>query len=214
MRVIDAQHSYSFEAAAKEAAITLLKDGIVVFPTDTIYGLGGNALDADVVERLFRIKHRSADKAVPVMVHSVNMARSIAVVDHRWDELLAELWPGPYTFVFKKKKIVPSVLTGGRDTVGIRIVDHPLCMHVLKDFEGPITCTSANISEESVPRNVGELIRTFENEKERPDLVIEAGDPPAEHPSTVIDLSTSPPKIVRASPTSKDKLLKLLQLMA
>ena len=214
MRVIDIKKSSSHELAAKEAAITLLKDGVIVYPTDTLYGLGVNALDELAVEKLFRIKKRPKGKPVPLMVSSLDMAKALAFIDKSRERLLKELWPGEYTFVLWKKKLIPSQISAGKDTVALRIPANSFCQSILRDFEGPITATSANISGESPFSDAESIIERFSKEEECPNLVFDAGKLPQANPSAVIDLTTDVPKLLRVNPTSKDKLLKILQLIS
>ncbi len=213
MQVIDATYPSSYELASKEAALRLLKDGVVVFPTDTLYGMGVNALDPVAVNRLFTVKGRPSDKAVPLIVSSVAMARTLAEVKDEHEPLLKELWPGQFTFVFKKRSIVPNEATGGTDTVALRIPDHPLCLSILRDFEGPVTATSANVSGEEPLVSGQDIVRRFEDREERPDLVLDAGEVAEAEPSTIIDLTSASPKVLRVNPTNKDKLMKILSIM-
>lgn len=214
MKIIDISRISSYELASKEAALTLLKDGAVVYPTDTVYGLGVNALDELAVEKLFRIKKRPTDKAVPIMVSSLDMARALAFIDRTREAILKELWPGPYTFVLWKKKIIPRQISAGKETVALRIPAHPFCQSIVRDLEGPITATSANISGEGVFTSAEEIIERFEQEEEQPNLVLDAGVLPENEPSTIIDLTTEIPKILRVNPTTKDKLLKVLKVLS
>jgi L-threonylcarbamoyladenylate synthase len=214
MRVIDIKKSSSHELAAKDAALTLLKDGVIVYPTDTLYGLGVNALDELAVEKLFRIKKRPKGKPVPLMVSSLDMAKALAFIDKSREHLLKELWPGEYTFVLWKKKLIPSQISAGKDTVALRIPANSFCQNILRDFEGPITATSANISGESPLSDAESIIERFSKEEECPNLILDAGKLPQANPSAVIDLTTDVPKLLRVNPTSKDKLLKILQLIS
>jgi L-threonylcarbamoyladenylate synthase len=211
MEVRDVTDPSRLELASKDAAITLLKDGAIVYPTDTIYGLGVNALNEYAVERLFKIKKRPDDKPVPVLVSSLSMAKAIAFVDRDREKLLAEFWPGPYTFVLWKKKIVPRRLTGGKETVAVRVPAHALCQSILREFEAPITATSANISGEVPVSSALSIAQRFVQEDDRPDLILDAGILSELTPSTIIDLTHEPPKVLRVNPTTKDKLLAILK---
>lgn len=213
MKVLDVTHPSSYELASKEAALRLLKDGVIVYPTDTLYGMGVNALDPLTVDRLFEVKDRPEEKAIPVMVGSVAMAKMLAYIADEHDPLLAELWPGPFTLVFKKRDIVPDELTGGKPTVALRIPNHPLCQSILRDFEGPITTTSANVSGEEVLVSGEEIARRFEDRSAQPDLVLDAGTLEDTHPSTVIDMTGPAPKILRVDPTNKERLMSILSIM-
>lgn len=214
MRVISINDTSNHELASKEAALALLKDRVVAYPTDTLYGLGVNALDATAVHKLFQIKQRPSTKPVPVMVSSIEMARALAYVDKAREAVLRELWPGPFTFVLWKKKVVPSNVTAGGETVALRIPAHPFCQSLLRDFEGPITTTSANISGEEPTRNAESIVERFKKENDRPDLFIHAGTLPENAPSTIVDLTTEQPKVLRVGSTTKEKLLSVLDKLS
>lgn len=214
MKIIDAYYPSSYELASKEAAITLLKDGIVVYPTDTLYGLAVNALDEYTVEKLFRLKKRPETKPVPIMVSSIEMAKRLAFIDKASEVILKELWPGPYTFVFWKKGVVPKIVTAGGETVALRIADNQLVQGMINDFGGPITATSANISGEEPLTSAEEIVEIFSKQTKKPDLVLDAGRLPTSHPSAVIDLTAGRPKILRVNPTTKDRLLEVLKVLS
>lgn len=214
MKILDIADSFSHELASKEAALTLLKDGVIVYPTDTLYALGANALNLVAIEKIFRIKKRPPQKPIPIIVSSIEMARALAFLDRDKERILEELWPGPYTFVFWKKSLVPKELTAGAKTVAMRLPASPFCQSVLADFEGPVTTTSANISGETPFATAKEIAERFAKEKYRPDLVIDAGFLPEQNPSTIIDLTGEVPKILRVNPTTKDKLLEILQTLS
>ncbi len=214
MKILNLADSFSHELASKEAALTLLKDGIVVYPTDTLYGLGANALNPIAIEKIYKIKKRPPKKPIPIIISSIDMARALAFVDRDKERVLKELWPGPYTFVFWKKSVVPAGLTAGEKTIAMRIPANSFCESLLADFEGPITTTSANISGEETHSTAKEIAERFGKEKHQPDLVIDAGFLPCENPSTIIDLTAELPKILRVNPTTKDKLLEILKTLS
>ena len=214
MKIIDVEKTFSYELAAKEAAITLLKDGVVVYPTDTLYGLGANALDEKAIEKVFLIKKRPKNVPMPVMVSSIEMAKALAFIDKSRERILSELWPGPYTFVLWKRKAISKMLTAGKETVALRIPSHPLCQGMIRDFEGPITVTSANISGEEHLSSAKAIAERFSQEKQKPNLIIDAGDLPTSNPSAIVDLTSDTPKLLRVNPTTKDNLLKLLDMMS
>mgnify|MGYP001563519232 CR=1 FL=1 len=213
MKVLDIRNNFSPELASKEAALTLFKSGAVVFPTDTLYGLGVNIFDTEALRRLFLIKKRPAAKPVPVMVSSMAMAKALAVIDYKQEEVIKSLWPGPFTFVLRKKSAVSYLVTANKDSVALRMPNHHFCASLLKDFEGPITCTSANVSGEEPSPNPRQIYERFETEKHQPDLIVDAGTLPLSDPSTVIDLTASKPRILRINPTSKERLMSILGAM-
>lgn len=193
-----------------EAVKTLQAGGSIIYPTDTIYGLGVNALNAESISRLFKIKRRPMEKAVPVIVNSIEMARKIAYIDYGKDKILRKLWPSPITIILQKKDIIPDILTGTKDTIGVRIPDSELARNLAASLGAPITATSANISGEEPGVNIQKIIGRFNEVNEKPDLILDTGLLPPSEPSTVLDLSGQKPKILRIGPVKKEQLLDIL----
>lgn len=213
MKIIDIRNNFSPELASKEAALALLKGRAVVYPTDTLYALGVNVFDTDAIRKIFAIKKRSDKKPVPVMVGSISMAKAVADIDTKREKVLRSFWPGPFTFILKKRPIVSYLLTAGRNTIALRIPDNDFCKMVIDDFEGPITITSANVSGEEPSQDPREIIERFSKEKNQPDLVVDVGELPIANPSTIIDITGNMPKVLRVNPTTKENLISILKKM-
>jgi len=122
----------------------LRKGHLVVYPTETLYGLGANALDEAAVKRVFIAKNRPFDMPISIAVSDMQMMENVAVLDPISRKLAQKFMPGPITLVLKKKPRVPDLVTAATDEVGIRMPDHPLALKVIRRF-GPITSTSANL---------------------------------------------------------------------
>jgi len=191
---------------------TLKKRGVVIYPTDTVYGLGANALDKKSVNKIFRIKERSFKKPISIIIKDVEEAKKIAVFSRNVEKILNKIWPGPVTVILYKKKIIPDILTGGSKKVGLRIPDCEFTKQLMEKLDFPLTTTSANISGISESANTQDILFQFKNKKIKPDLVIDAGNLPQSQPSTVIDLTGARPKILRAGPVTKNELFKLLNI--
>ncbi|WP_435359851.1 L-threonylcarbamoyladenylate synthase [Haloarchaeobius sp. DFWS5] len=128
-------------------AAQAIRDGnLVVYPTETVYGLGAAALDADAVERVFEAKGRSRDKPVSLGVPTVDDALDHVRATDREERFMREFLPGPVTVLCERREHVPDVLVAGRDRVGIRVADHPVALDLCRAAETPVTATSANIS--------------------------------------------------------------------
>lgn len=211
MKILDIRNNFSPELASKEAALALLKGRAVVYPTDTLYGLGVNVFDTEAIRKVFAIKKRSDKKPLPVMVSSIAMAKAVAVIDKDRERILRNFWPGPFTFILKKKPLVSFLVTAGRNSIALRIPDHPFCESLIRDFEGPVTATSANISGEEPFYDPREIISRFLREEIQPDVFIDGGVLPEADPSTIIDLTSDNPRIVRINPTNKQNLLNILE---
>jgi L-threonylcarbamoyladenylate synthase len=190
----------------------LAQDGVIVYPTDTLYGLGANALSEFAVRRVFRIKQRTLDRALPVLVRDIFWAEHLAYVYEKEKKVLAACWPGTVTAVLKKRPIVPNVLTGDTNTIGMRVAASEFTDALLARFGYPITSTSANVSGDVPSFDADEIIAMFEKGNYKPDLIIDAGKLMPSLPSTVLDLSSAHPKILRVGATDPKTLLKLLEV--
>ncbi len=183
-------------ALLEEAVACLRRGGLVAFPTETFYGLGANALDPDAVARVFRVKGRPEFKPILVLVDSVKMAESLALeVSDLARGLMAAYWPGPLTLVLRAAPTVPVELAAGTGTVGMRIPAHPVALALVRAASFPVTAPSANPSGEEPPVTA-ERVREFLGR--RVDLILDGGPTPGGRPSTVLDLSVSPPRVLRA----------------
>lgn len=197
-----------------EKAVDIIqKGGSIVYPTDTVYGLGVNATRKDSIERLFKIKKRPFSKPIPIIVKDMEMAKSLVYLDKKKEEILNSLWPGPVTVILNKRVSckLPSNLTANKDTIGLRITDHPFVDELMQKLEVPISATSANISGESPMHSSREVIQAFEKSYPRPDFILDAGDLVNTSPSTLVDLTTGQPRILRMGPGTKTDLLKILE---
>jgi L-threonylcarbamoyladenylate synthase len=188
----------------------LQKGGTAVFPTDTLYGLGCNALDPAAVGRIFDIKHRSHVKALPMFVRDLSWARELVHIAPEYERVIERFWPGKVTFVLPRRDIVPAIMAGGGDTVGIRVPDHPFVQELLRHLGYPIAGTSANISGHEPASDPAEIAAHFSQTAPQPNLIIDAGPLSESLPSTIVDLSGPQPRILRQGAVRADKILSLL----
>jgi len=140
------KESADIEDAEIEDAAAAIRDGeLVVYPTETVYGLGANALDEDAVERVFEAKRRARDDPISLAVPDADAALELVEATDREERFIREFLPGPVTVLCEKTAAVPDALTGGRDRVGVRVPDHAVALALLRAV-APITSTSANVS--------------------------------------------------------------------
>lgn len=198
-----------YDNVLKEAAETLKNGGIIIYPTDTLYGLGANALDKSAILRIFKIKKQSSTKPISVIAKDISMARRISCIDKRVENILRKVWPGPITIILRKKDIVPYVLTAESETIGIRIPHSIFINDLMKLVDFPITATSANISGKNDLLNPKEIIEIFGKESSSADMFVDSGKIKNPEPSTIIDLTTNTPKIVRIGVVGRDKMMEL-----
>lgn len=178
-----------------QAAAILRAGGLVAFPTETVYGLGANALDAQAVAGIFAAKGRPASN--PVIVHVEHRAAARRIVRDWPDvaERLAErFWPGPLTLVLPRHDCVPDAVTAGGPTVALRVPAHAVALAMLRACQFPIAAPSANASLELSPTRAEHVLRSL---ADRIDLVLDAGPTSGGLESTVLDVTTTPPRILR-----------------
>ncbi|MCX6136510.1 MAG: L-threonylcarbamoyladenylate synthase [Ignavibacteriales bacterium] len=185
----------SQECIIAEAARIVVAGGVIVYPTDTIYGIGADATNAVAVERIFSIKERERGKALLVLVASAEMAKQfIEPLTPETERILGKYWPGSVTFIFRANPLLPEILTAGTGTVGIRVPDNHFCRALCLKAGVPIVSTSANLSGSDVAGDVAQIMRDFDGIV---DLVVDNGNTSQTTPSTVVDLTGDLPRIVR-----------------
>lgn len=211
MRVVQVDLTKDYSLVIAEAVDILKQGGTVVYPTDTVYGIGCNALDEFAVRHIFDIKERSS-KPLPVIARDMQWVEELVHLDERTRKLAAKFWPGKFTLVLPKKDIVPPIVTTGLPNVGIRIPDFVFTDKLLAAFGFPLVATSANISGQGATGDINKIIDSFKDKPRRPDLVIDAGVLPPSNPSIIIDCSTEKPKVLRIGPSKPEDLLKLLEV--
>lgn len=209
MKVLSVNFNRDYTDVIAEAVAVLRRGGIIVYPTDTVYGLGANACDWNAVEQVFKIKKQLLTKPLPIVARNMAWVRELAFVPPKLEDKLLQLWPGATTVVLPKKDIIPKIVTAGQKTVGIRIPDYQFVDKLLGQFGYPITATSANISGEEPTGDIQKVIASFQDKIWKPDLIINAGILLLSQPSTILDLSHVKPKILRVGPSKPEQLLKL-----
>lgn len=178
------------EVAEKQIEIITdyLKRGqVIVYPTDTIYGLGCLATDAKAVKRISRIKKRSPGQPYIILVASLAMVRKYAYINKKQVEYLKKIWPGPVTVVFKSRGNLPTEVTAGKDTIAIRLPKNKFLAKIIKRVKAPIISTSLNISGQKEVKDLARLDKYFN--KLQPDLVINSGAAAKKRPSKLIDIT-------------------------
>ena len=213
MKVLQVDLNKDYSEAIKEAVAVLSSGGIIICPTDTLYGIGCNALDEKAIRKIFDIKKRPFKKPLPMIVRDIKWAKELAHITKKNEDRLGKIWPGRVTAVLPKKEIIPDLLTSGQKTVGMRIPNYPLTDQLLKIYGYPIALTSANISGEESTPNINEIIRIFSARlSKQPDLILDVGILPKSDPSAILDLTGDKPKISRIGPSKPEEFLKLLNI--
>lgn len=187
----------------------LRRGGIVAYPTDTFYGLGANCFIKEAIQKIYRLKKRKPSKPISIVVSDLEMAKRLVVdIPPVFNSLAKKFWPGPLTLVLKASPTLPKKLLSIKDSIGIRIPDSPWLRELIKAADFPVSATSANISGEEEISEYKEIIRNFFR---RIDLIVDGGKTPGILPSTVVDLSSIEPKILREGALPSSMLRKYLK---
>jgi L-threonylcarbamoyladenylate synthase len=185
----------SLRKGLDEAVGIILKGGVVAFPTESFYGLGVDATNADAIKRLFRIKNRDPGLPILILISSVSeLPKYVAFVPPEANGVGEKFWPGGLTMVFESSSILPPSLTAGKGKVGIRVSSHPLANALSKTLNVPITGTSANISGRAACVTADQVLESLGDDL---DLILDGGITEGKHPSTILDVTSDPPIIVR-----------------
>lgn len=164
------------------AVRVLRRDGLVVYPTETVYGLGADALSESAVLKVYEAKGRPLSIPISIAVSDMDMLDAVAVVDDAARAFIERFLPGPVTIILPAKSCLPEILTGGTGLIGIRWPDHEVALAIIARLDSPITATSANVSSESPPTRPEDVY--IYN-----DYLVDGGELPGT-PSTVVDLTT------------------------
>jgi L-threonylcarbamoyladenylate synthase len=181
--------------ALAHAAMVLRDGGLVAFPTETFYGLGASATDANAVRRVRHVKGRAASKPLLVLVDSIAMAESLAAeVTPRARELMVSYWPGALTLVLRARAGLPRELTAGTGTIGVRLSPHPIARTLVSALAGPLTAPSANLEGAAPPTTAADVLRVFDGVI---DVVLDGGVTVGGLASTVVDVTGQSPRVLR-----------------
>jgi L-threonylcarbamoyladenylate synthase len=187
---------------------TLEEDGVMVFPTDTFYGLGADCFSVPAIERIYALKGRDRSKPLLVVVSGTDMVAAVAKdISSLFRELAAEFWPGPLTLVLKASPSVPRALLGGGDSLALRLPNLGWLRALIRQAGFPIVATSANVSGEKEVTTAQEALNLFNG---RVDLVVDGGRTAGLRASTVLDLTDARPRLVREGAISRASLARFL----
>ncbi|MEE0024671.1 L-threonylcarbamoyladenylate synthase [Methanobrevibacter sp.] len=192
MRILKTDNFAPDENIINEAIDVLANGGVIIYPTDTVYGLGANIFDNKAVRNIFKIKQRSFLKPLSVLVSDTEAIELIAQISVYQKDTIEKYLPGPYTFILNKTPVVPRVVTGGLTHVGVRVPKNEIACKLASLF--PITTTSANLTDEEVLSAPEDILNQLGCDV---DLVIDVGPLKSNKASTIIDLTTAQPTFIR-----------------
>jgi len=190
-------------------AIEALQNGnIVVYPTDTLYAFGVDIYNKDAVRKVFEVKKRPLDTPLSVAVSDIADIEKIAFVSGIARDLAEHFLPGPLTMILDKKSVILDVVTGGLDSVAVRIPDNNVALELLSGF-GPLTVTSANVHGEEVPDTISDIKMQFNSDDV--DVYLDYGKLNG-LPSTIVDMTAGKSRIVRAGVITREEILDVIEL--
>lgn len=190
------------------AAWIIRSGGLVAFPTETVYGLGANALDAKAVSKIFAAKGRPADN--PLIIHIANLSDANLLAKNislKSQKLMKTFWPGPLTLVLKKNKIVPSITCANLDSVALRMPENKIALALIRKSGVPIAAPSANISGSPSPTTAKHVLSDF---GKKIDLIIDGGSTKHGLESTVIDMTSKIPVLLRPGAITQNQIEKVI----
>lgn len=195
-------------AGLEKPARIIKNGGIVVFPTETVYGIGANGLNAEAVKRIYEIKKRPLTKPINLLVNSVEMiekvAKDITPLEYA---IIKEFFPGPLTMILKKKEIVPDIVTAGGATVGIRMPANEIALELIKKAGVPLATPSANISDKPSKTNIKDVMKDF---PKGVDCFIDGGESRIGVASTIVQVIDGVPHILRQGTITEEQIKKLI----
>lgn len=203
VEVVEVDSKAPSRRAIERAARIIKKGGLVIYPTETVYGLAADAKSDEAVARVFEAKSRPLENPISVAVSSLEMASEVGEISSRAGKLFHEFTPGPLSIILKARSNLSGLLSAGTGKIGIRFPDHLVAQKLIDEFGGPITSTSANISGRSAPLTAQNALDQL---RDHVDFVIDSGSVRICRPSTVVDATGEALEIIREGPISAERL--------
>ena len=193
-----------------DETVKVLKDGgIVIFPTETVYGIGTNALSESSVKRIYEVKERPDEKPLSIMVSNIDEISKYAIIENDIErKIITNFMPGPITIILKKKKGIFDYISSGKETIGIRIPDNRIILELLKKAEIPIVAPSANISGRPSGIVFEEILNDFYG---KVDVAINGGKCEISEPSTIVQVINNEPVILREGKIGLDEIKMVIK---
>lgn len=192
----------------EEAAEIIRQGGVVVFPTDTVYGIGANGLNIEAVKKIYEVKNRPINKPICLLVSDMKMVQDLTMeITEIEYKLMEKFFPGPFTIVLKKNEIIPNILTANMDTVGMRIPDSEVARKLIELAGVPIATSSANISGDVSGTNLKSIMQNLGTNV---DCYIDGGKSKIGIASTIVEIIDGEIKILRQGSISEKEILNVL----
>jgi len=192
----------------REISSSVEKGNVILYPTDTIYGLGCDVFNENAVRKIFEIKGRAETKPLLALAHSLSMIETLVEEISPLAKKLLKIFSGkPLTIIFPASKNIPAIVTANTNTIGIRIPNTDFCQELLRESNIPLVSTSANISGKEIPTSIAEIEKIFSS---KVDLFINAGNLPPSLPSTIIDITSGTVEMIREGAIKKEEFSEFL----
>lgn len=181
---------------------------LIVFPTETVYGIAGNGLTLSVIDKMYQAKKRDYSKPFTLMVNDITKIKDIAYVSENEEKVIKKFMPGPITLILKKKDCISNLVTANSDTVGVRIPNHEIALSILKSVDYPLATSSANISGSVNNSNIEDIINDLENYV---DIFIKGNISSNLLASTVVEIKNNEVNILRSGIISKENIEEVIR---
>lgn len=202
-KYIDLRNNLNLEEL-KEPAKIIKDGGIVIFPTETVYGIGTNGFNEESVRKIYELKKRDFNKPISLLVSNMEMVKTVAEnITNLERALMKQFWPGPFTIILKKKKIVPDILTANGETVGVRMPSGIIAKQLIEYAGVPIATPSANISGNPSGTNIDDIRNDFEG---KVDCIIDSGISELGVASTIVKVIDGIPHVLREGTITKKQI--------
>ena len=204
---INMKNNLNYDKLKKPAQI-IKNGGIVIFPTETVYGIGTNGLDENAIKKLYKVKQRTLNKPISLLVNNIEMvekiAKNITKIEYK---LMERFFPGPLTVILEKRDIIPDILTSNTNTVGIRMPSGEIAKKLIEFAGVPLATSSSNISGKPSGTNINDIKKDFEG---KVDCFVDNGESELGIPSTVIKIIDNTPHILRQGVISEEEIRKVI----
>jgi L-threonylcarbamoyladenylate synthase len=180
--------------------------GLCAVPTETVYGLAANGLDSGAVQRIYDVKGRPETKPISLLVSGMaDVEKFCEDIPDTAYTMAEKFWPGPLTMILRRRPSVPDIVTAGWETVGVRCPDHPMTLEIIKEAGVPLAAPSANISGCPSPKDLESVLEYFDGEIE---CAVDGGKCTVGIESTIVDMTVTPPRILRLGGLSPERILE------
>ncbi len=205
-RYIDFRNNLDLEKL-KEPSKIIKDGGIVIFPTETVYGIGTNGFNEKSIKKIYELKKRDFSKPISLLVSNMKMVKMVAkdISDLEY-ALMERFFPGPFTIILKKRKVVPDILTANGDTVGVRMPSGEIAKKLIEYAGVPIATPSANISGKPSGTNINDIVKDFEG---KVNCIIDSGESKLGIASTIVKVVNGVPNILREGSITKEEIQKV-----